>query len=300
MFGENYCNGTTFSSFPLDGGAPTFGNPTTNAETFQLAIARFDSALAIAPTGSDVANLARVGKGRALLDLGQFAAAGTAVAGVPSSFEYAVPYSSNSSDQENGVWTYTVDARRYNVSNNEGGSGLPYRTLGIRTDSASKGGTDPRVSYRNGPGRSFDTSIGTLWAQQKYPSRDSDIPLATGAEARLIQAEAALQASPATFITLLNQANVAAGGTGTLTDPGAAGNARASLLFKERGFSLWLTAHRLSDERRMMRQYNFTEAQSFPTGTTAHGDPYGTDKNLPIFIDEANNPNFAGCTDRNP
>lgn len=36
------------------------------------------------------------------------------------------------------------------------------------------------------------------------------------------------------------------------------------------------------------------------TGTHFKGPQYGPDVNLPVPTDERNNPNFVGCTDRNP
>ncbi|MDB4947653.1 MAG: RagB/SusD protein [Gemmatimonadetes bacterium] len=304
MFGENYCNGVTFSNVPLGGGATVYGTPLSGPEVFQLALARFDSALAIAnatttagpgASKADLVNLAKVGRGRALLDLGQFANAAAAVAGVPTSFEYDIEYSDNTTSQENGTWAYTVDLRRYGVSNAEGGSGIAYRTLGKRTDAAGGAG-DTRVLYRSG-GAPFDATVaGPLWAQQKYADRAAPVPLATGSEARLIEAEAAYQAGQfGTFLTALNAQHPGGG----LVDPGTAAG-RVSLLFQERALSLWLTSHRLGDERRLMRQYGYTEASAFPSTADSHGDPYGHDKNLPLFVDEANNPNFVGCTNRNP
>ena len=38
----------------------------------------------------------------------------------------------------------------------------------------------------------------------------------------------------------------------------------------------------------------------FPTGAYHKGGSYGGDVNFPIPIEEENNPNGAGCLDRNP
>ena len=75
-----------------------------------------------------------------------------------------------------------------------------------------------------------------------------------------------------------------------------------NLLFNERARWLWLTAHRLSDLRRLVRQYNRAADAVFPTGPyfKSQQPSYGTDVNFPIPLDEANNPNFAQCLDRNP
>jgi hypothetical protein len=43
-----------------------------------------------------------------------------------------------------------------------------------------------------------------------------------------------------------------------------------------------------------------TEATVFPQGVHYKGGNYGKDVNLPVTQPEENNPNFKGCTDRNP
>jgi hypothetical protein len=70
--------------------------------------------------------------------------------------------------------------------------------------------------------------------------------------------------------------------------------------FAERAFWLWGTAHRLGDLRRLVRQYGRGSESVFPTGPYFKaGSTYGTDMNLPVPIEEQNNPNFSGCIDRN-
>ena len=86
-------------------------------------------------------------------------------------------------------------------------------------------------------------------------------------------------------------------GLGALTDPGTAAG-RVDQLFAERAYWLWLTGHRLSDMRRLIRQYGRNQASVFPTGVTAYGLPYGTDVSLPVPFEEVNNPNYTTCTDR--
>jgi hypothetical protein len=62
-------------------------------------------------------------------------------------------------------------------------------------------------------------------------------------------------------------------------------------------------AHRLGDMRRLVRPpplgYGRLADSVFPTGTYVKGGAYGEDVNLPIPIEERNNPNSAGCLDRN-
>jgi hypothetical protein len=140
-----------------------------------------------------------------------------------------------------------------------------------------------------------------LVVQLKYPSRDADAPLATGIEARLIQAEAAMQAGDASFLGFLNDARAQFNGVAPLAagDVPASAAGKADLLFRERAFDLWLTAHRLGDLRRLIRQYGRDSEAVFPTGTWFKGGVYGPDVNMPVPRDEENNPNFQGCIDRN-
>ena len=110
LAGEHYCNGVPLSSFA--GSTITYGDPLSNDSLFALAAANADSAINNLG-GADSARvrwLAQVVKGRALLDRGQFAAASTAVAGVPDTFHYDVTYSVVSGD--NQLWALNSSARR--------------------------------------------------------------------------------------------------------------------------------------------------------------------------------------------
>jgi hypothetical protein len=69
------------------------------------------------------------------------------------------------------------------------------------------------------------------------------------------------------------------------------------LLFQERGFWLYNTAHRLGDLRRLVRQYNRQQQNVFPSGPYFKGGVYGNDVAFPVPFDEANNSLFdpASC-----
>jgi hypothetical protein len=292
LFGENYCSGVPISTL-RDDFTIEYGQPQTTQQVLQAAVARFDSVLATAGAPAATLNAARVGRARALLDLGQFAAAGQAAAGVPLTFEYVSLHSENSTRQNNGVWYTSTNAGRFGVAEREAGVGLPFVSA-----------ADPRVPSRprsTNSGNGFDG--GPMRELLRYPLRTSGTVIADGVEAQLIRAEAALQAGDnATFLSLLNALRgetaliTSRGGTGTLpalSDPGSA-VARQDLLFRERAFWLFGTSHRLGDLRRLVRQYNRPAAQVFPNGNyTSNGrtGQYGSDLNLPIPIDEGQNPN---------
>jgi starch-binding outer membrane protein, SusD/RagB family len=286
MFAENYCSGVPFSTLTDDG--IDFGQPQTTAEILATALAKFDSALtfAIDQDNDELANLARVGRGRVLIDQGNFAQAAAAVSAVPNGFSYVIEGSSNSARQNNGIWNYTVNFPGFSVPEREGTNGLPWQSA-----------DDPRVPVINTGAVGFDGET-PYFMQDVYPDKESSTVLASGVEARLIEAEAALQGgnSDVAFNTL--NALRASVGLTNLATPGTAA-ARVDALFAERGFWLWLTAHRLSDLRRLVRQYGRPQASVFPTGSYHKGGSYGSDVNFPVSSDERNNPNFESCLDRN-
>lgn len=288
-FGENYCSGVPFSA--LDG---TLGVPRTTNEIFQLAIERFDTALTYVGGNATLTNAARVGRGRALLNMGNFAGAASAVSAVPDDFVYLTTHTTTTSRQQNGVHVFNWLSERWSVADNEGLNGLNFRSAG-----------DPRVQVQAAAdGIGFDSST-PQWNLLKYPSRTTSIRIADGVEVRLIEAEAQLQSAggPA-MLAALNALRADAANNGgfnlaPLADPGTQVGYE-NLLFRERAFWLFATGHRLADLRRLMRQYGRGEDAVFPTGTHFKGDPYGNDVALPVPFDERNNPNFTGCSTTTP
>jgi hypothetical protein len=303
LFGENYCNGVPYSAARPDGSFE-YGQPLPSDSSFRRAVQKFDSAVTIAnaayaaalpntaPTDTaalralrdTLVNLASVGKGRALLDRDQPAAAALAVGNVPTDFTYLVRHSANTTRENNGIWELVFNEKRFSQSKNEGGSPLDFRS------------TDPRVAFRS-LGRGFDNAT-PVFAPVKYEDRDKPAVLASGIEARLIEAEADVRAGNATYLTILNTLRATIG-LGPLTDPGTAAG-RRDQVFAERAYWLYLTSHRVGDLRRLIRQYGQT-ADVFPHGAYFKGGTYGPDVNFPIPDDERNNPNLkaAGVNDRN-
>lgn len=286
LFAEHYCSGVPFSRL-TETGSIEYGDPQTRDQILEIAVAKFDSAITIATenASADLLNLARVGKARALLDLGRFSDAAVVAAQVPASFEYLVRSSANSLRQNNGIWNYTANTFAFSVPDGEGGNGLPYLSA-----------NDPRFEVVATGLRGFDRAT-PFNLQLKYPDLESDVVLASGMEARLIQAEAAFKAgTPGTALALLNALRASAELT-PLADPGTEA-ARLTLLFRERAFWMWGTAHRLGDMRRLVRQYGRAQDTVFPTGAYHKGGQYGSDVNFPVSSDERNNPKFTGCLDR--
>jgi len=315
FLGEDYCSGSPISLL-TENTVLIFGAPQTTAQLWDDAISKFDSAITIAlaagTSGATQLNLARVGKARALVNKGDYAGAAVVIgatgpsgAAVPTNFVYLVTYSANTSRENNGVFFWNQNNRRFAPTDVEGINGLPYRT-----------DNDPRVrqtrtgTFQTAATTGFDgvsplwiaNELPNTWAPQgKYATRDASIPLASGLEARLIEAEAALAAGDLVgYLAGINAEQTAQ--AVTLSTLPATTAAQQDLLFKERAYSLWLTAHRLGDMRRLIRQYGRNSETVFPTGTFFHSGSasgnYGTDVNLILPNQELNNPNFHGCIDR--
>jgi hypothetical protein len=309
MLGEAYCSSAPVSNVNPDG-TFDFGSAQSSAATLEQAAA------IAAEAGSN--NFAAVVRGRALLNLGRASEAAAAVANVPDDFVYYSQHSVNGT--ENGVWGL-ADQRRYSIPPGEGGNGIDFRALGTIYEpaagaEAAAGGAiiqqgDPRMPIFEDTRLGFE-DIRDAFSTLRYVTRESELPVATGVEARLIEAEAALTSNPGQMITILNDlranlvANMAilapeytvpAGATlAPLTDPGTA-DARRDLLFQERAFWLFLTGHRLGDLRRLVANYGLPANTVYPTGVYykddgSGSDVYGDDVVLPIDVDELNNPNY--------
>ena len=325
FFAETFCSGVPVSHLNETTGAIAYGVPLTTKQLIDTAIARFDEALSVAGTVSDASakaemtNLASVGKARALVDSGDFGAAAAAVATVPTNFAYVSEHSEISTFENNGVFNGNTVDRRYSVADSEGVNGFPFRSK-----------PDPRTTWRLRPERrhtGFD-GLTPQYNNLQFDDRKAPIPVATGVEAHLIEAEAQLHPDTATvsasFLSALNDPRSNAASrpyfnpspfdrTNTLTNPIPAlpnltatdatnAGGAVNLLFNERARWLWLTAHRLGDLRRLERQYARPDSTVFPKGAyfKSNFPVYGTDVNIPVPITERNNPNFTGCLDRLP
>jgi hypothetical protein len=317
---EGFCGNIPFSVVPESGAIDPLDTTQFRAgigtlAAFDSAIVRMTAAVAAQPTN----NLARVGLGRAQLNRGNYAAAAAAVAGVPTTFIFRIEHSSNSFAQNNPVW-FLQASGRYGVSNDEGGVERPDQpatgtgSAGFTNDDgeglAFRQFMDPRVAWF-AAGAGFAPGV-TLNRDGRYPDQNADVPLASGVEARLIEAEAqlasggnwlgtlnALRASANTLIPLLYPAISDAlkaqfpQTLAPLTDPGTQA-ARVDMVFRERALWMYMTGHRLGDLRRLVRQYGRSQASVFPTGTYffGPGGVYGNDVAMPIPFNENNNTQY--------
>lgn len=295
---EIFCNGVPIAN-------ADDANPVTetlsNVDLYNRAIAEFDSALAVlSPTSAgDLAYryMARVGKARALVDLNKYTQAvavvgaggdGSASAAIPSAFVFNVEYGTVSI--VNTMYDWMVATPNFGAADKEGGNGLDFLSSG-----------DPRVKAAKSTVAGQDGT--RIFTSLMYPLPTSPVPLATGTEARLIEAEALLAAGDAAgWLNGLNALRAAFSGTpalAPLTDPGTK-DARVNLMFRERAFWMYMTAHRVGDLRRLSRQYARAPETIWPTGAYFKGGVYGTDVALKPSQAEQNNGAWKACTDRNP
>ena len=286
LFGESFCSGVPFSH--LEGEEIVYGAPQTTDEMFQTAVARFDAALAepgtVGEESQEIANLASIGKARALLNRGLFTDAAAAVAAVPTDFQYVTEHADSPLRLQNAIYSYSV-GWLWSVSDQEGDVGLPYRTA-----------EDPRVPFFDEESAGLDNTT-PQFTLLKYPDASASVVLADGIEARLIEAEALLQVPDLGGMTTILNDLRAGQGLDPLAQPGTQDEGE-DLLFSERAFWMFATGHRLGDMRRLIRQYGRSADDVFPSGSYIKGGSYGSDVNLPMPQEEGNNPNFSGCLDR--
>src|SRR5437773_760711 len=202
FFVETYCSGVPVSHLDPATGKIAYGVPLTTRQLIDTAIVRFDAATAAANLDTVSANatrkavmlnLAAVGKARALVDSGNFAAAAAVVAGVPTNFAYlSEAEAARSAGNIPGYFT-ALNQPRQNPAD--------------------------RAYFNPNP---FNRTEPLTAAIPQMPDL-------------------------------------------TATDTTNAGGA-VNLLFNERARWLWLTAHRLGDLRRLIRQYGRLPNTVFPTG----------------------------------
>jgi hypothetical protein len=309
----DFCNGQPFAD--LSSGTPELGKTLTMTEAYQLALASFDTALAIANTGAATDSIAtrvkfsaQVGRGRVLLNLGRAPEALTAVQGVPKTFSFNLTWPGTQGKEDNLIWGLATSARRYTVQDSadrQGGripNAMPFvsaKDPRVPTTQNSTNSATPKLGFDGGT--PYD-------GQLVFPQFNSPVPVANYVDAQLIQAEAQLAANDPAWLATLNAlragpTNIGAitvQGMAPLSDPGSA-SADLDLLFRERAFWTFGRGERLGDLRREIRVYSKTAAQVFPGegGVNPRKNAnYGPDVNLPVPQAERNNSSFTGCLDR--
>jgi hypothetical protein len=329
---ENWCNGMPYS-FLVDG-VPTYGAPKTSLDGLRFAGTHLDSALTLAtPPDTATVTLLRaiqLTRARIMVDTGNFAGAAALVAGIPTNYKYLQTHSLTTSDV--GSWSFTNSQKRWVVGDSFDTSGLIQNALPFASandprvpvggNSAGTGGACAganaisTTTFMGGAptcsaGRAFDNA--TWFVQQNIWSRSDAVPLLSGVDARLIEAEAQIQlntpAGDAAALAILNTLRGTAQYLGSAYNspvmaalPAPANHTlMTNLFFREKAFWQFGRGYRLGDLRRLMRQYGRAQGAVFPTGTFfKNSQPYGTDITFPVTTDEGPNPQYVGCIDKNP
>jgi hypothetical protein len=244
----------------------------TPAQAFDSAIVRFDKAIAAAQTANEASalNLARVGKARAQLGKGDLAGAAATAAQVPQDFVFNATHDLNAATRNNRIF----------AQNNQGFAvtiAPAYRAMTV-------GGTpDPRVRAQDA-GRNATDQVNRAWVQLKYASLTAPTPIASGIEARLIQAEAAGAGQGVGIINALRAR------AGVALPPLTAAEQQnfVATVMEERNRELWLQGNRWFDmNRRTLPQV--------PVAGTAYskGGIYGAQRCWPLpDVERFANPNF--------
>jgi starch-binding outer membrane protein, SusD/RagB family len=307
----DFCNGIPLSD--AAGETVVYDEPRTNAEVFQVAVASFDTA--IAKAGTDAASIrvvtaAKIGKGRALMALNQYAAAAAAVAGIATSYKYQHDFSLTTNT--NIIWSQGFSQKRYSVGDSIDGNN---RDILVKNAIPFTSAKDPRLPVtdtKNDPQPTVGQDGGTIMRLTAIYDRLTSIDVVNGIDARLIEAEAQLKNNDITGwlatlnglrtganrVTSIGTVTIGATALPALTDPGTPA-ARLKLMFREKAFWTFARGQRLGDLRRLVRQYGLAATDVFPEGVHFKAGTFGSDVNLPVVTDEENNPNFTGCLDRN-
>ncbi len=320
LLADMYCSGIPLSTVDFNGDYTVSAGVATD-EVYARAAGLFDSALALTVDSARLRHFAAIGRARALLasDRDSLARAAATVAEVPTDYAYMVTRAraaTGSGDILLGsLSSYLTQPGMPTVGDREGGIGLDFRTS-----------NDPRTPTVRRPSTDFYGD--TMYVLTRYIGRTVDtFVIANGIEARLIEAEAALAAGgdwlgrlnalrtdgtfdamptadpnddPAANDTLWHAGTGGIPGLAPLEDPGNA-SLRVDLLFRERAFWLYQTAHRQGDLRRLIRQYGRSPATVYPmTGYPGGAGLYSPNVNVAVpDLERMNNPKYDGCFHRN-
>jgi hypothetical protein len=315
---DTYCNGIPLGH--TENGVRTLGVPLPYLNVYDSASAHLDTALLI-NTKSDaqsvfVRRMSQVLKARVLVDLGQYATAATFVssANVPTKYQYDMTFSS-AGNGTNGLWSVANSVARITVGDSfDIVNGQPNRIINALPFASAN---DPRLPVLSGnvttPKVSAEDVSTPMFLSQLWKGQFDPLVIASGVDARLIEAEAALNANGGTaadianMMSILNALRASQPALGLYQVPAMPAlsttppdkQSAIDLLFREKAFWTFGRGQRLPDLRRLVRQYGRAENAVFPVGIFFKGGIYGHDVNLQVPTSEQSNPNFSACLDRN-
>ena len=229
--------------------------------------------------GDSIVNFARVGRARAYHNLNDLTNARVDAAAVPAAFVWSASASDVTSRRTNRV---------YDQSNATGVAatvGPRYRTL-----------NDPRVPVQpllTSGGAQRSNALGVeLWAQRKYLTAASSLPIAQGAEMQLLIAEADRSTNSTNAVNIINTFRTA-GNQGNYAGPTDAASLLTEIIDQRRR-ALWLTGTHFGDVVR----YNLTVTPAAGASAPWNQD-YGPDTGVQLLlplpeVEIRNNPAISG------
>lgn len=228
--------------------------------------------IAQAATGAtDILNASYAGRAAVRAAQGNWTAAVTDAALVPSNFVYVTYFSTNSTRENNSLVQETYVRREFSIFPTQWAQvfkdpRVPWDTVKTSTGAIQKG----------------QDGITNFFRQAKYKDLGSDIPIAKGTEMLMLRAENALRGGDiAGAFLLINQQRAVYAMT-PLTAPTDI-TAAWTTLEKERGAVLWLEGRRLWDLRRWYDD----------SGPAHNAFLNGRNKCIPISLNELQtNPNL--------
>ena len=253
ILGDNFCD-VVYDIGPLQ--------PRTAA--FDSAIVALNQAITIgsAAGASAFVTAAHGGIAQANVGLGNWSAAVQAASMVPTDFVHNAIY--HQTANSNQVWNETWGRAEVGVWATpvqrvfDGDPRAPYTICGEWNDPNDPTAGVTPTGTCTGQGSGAHQGAGGLTAhyrQDKYPEQGSDVPIVSGTEMRLIEAEAALLGGDlATFTAKVNEVRAFHGAepieqpatVGTMEFPNAEDDAM-SILDRERYLTLWIEGRRLND-----------------------------------------------------
>lgn len=254
------------------------GPKLTPAQVLALAETKFTAAITTATalpvtTGNtSILNMARVGRARTRLDLGNLTGAAADAALVPAGFVRNAEFSETVTNRENRLFNLTVRNDFLSVHPD-------YRGLTVN------GVADPRVRVNN-VNRIGGDNVTPIWQQQKFIGTGAvALPIASYAEAQLILAEASAgQAAIDAMNRVRALSNIAP------LPAFAAGTDVGALVLEERRRQLFSEGHRYNDMLRKKLPF-----QMGTNGVNRKGQTFSNLTCIPLpFVETRNNPNFSG------
>lgn len=257
FLGENVCETT------IDGGPRV-----PSSEHFVRAESLFTRAITLARAQNNTAllNAALAGRAQVLAWQNKWDGAVADATLVPATFRHNAVFSINTTRENLGLATQTINRREVTVFNTvwvaNRDARVPYDT--VRTSSGGfQTGQDGRTRF---------------FRQRKYITLGDPVALARGTEMLLIRAEAALRNNDAAgAMTLINQGRAVStlpALTATTVDQAW------TILMRERGAVLWLEGRRLWDLRRWLASGRNTTLQGRSTCMPISLEEIGANPNL--------------------